>query len=128
MRDSTLTPRDDRDVPSKCSEGLDTDFFERHYRGCPSLPLLPRVCRDSNGAVDCAVIGGLYRGISNDLRKCSPELQVEAASSWFCHNHPGHACRGNALNLGRKVVAELRAREAAPVGEANTNTKEPTDG
>ena len=100
-------------APSVATEGCGPDFFERRV-DCEPMPLLDKMCRDSAGQLDCAVACGMYRPISNDLKRCDFDLQVRAARTWFCHTHPGKACRGNALNLGRAVIdAMLKADGAA---------------
>jgi hypothetical protein len=86
------------------------------------------VCRDGDGVIDCAVIGGMYRGISNDLKRCDLALRVASSRGWFCHAQRGHACRGNALNQGRAV---MRAMEAVASDDAeehvrSANGAEPT--
>lgn len=95
---------------------LGPDWFERRIDHEP-LPLLEKVCRDANGDIDCAVICGMYRPISNDLKRCDHDLKVRAARTWFCHTHAGKACRGNALNLGRAVVREIERIDAIAKAE-----------
>lgn len=103
--------------------GADAEWFASGvYVDGPALPLLPKVCRDENGRIDCAVIGGLYRGISNDLKKCPADLQVRVSERWFCHTHRGHACRGNAINLGREIVE--RIVEASGITPSSTDGEE----
>lgn len=88
------------------------EYFVARLDDCDPLPLLDRVCRDPDGAVDCAVLRGMYRPISNDLKRCDPELQIRYSRTWWCHNHGNRACRGNALVLGRKVVRAMEALDA----------------
>lgn len=83
-------------------------FFKEHMIGEP-LPLLDKVCRDGGGEIDCAVMCGMYRPIADDLRKCDFDLRLQASRRWFCHNHPDHACRGNALVQGRDIVRAIAA-------------------
>lgn len=68
-------------------------YFYSHLIYRP-LPLRAAPC------ADCAVECGFYRDLSEDLRKCPPDLQEAASRRWFCHQNPSHACRGNANNLG----------------------------
>lgn len=73
------------------------ELIERD-KNAPYLPLLDVAC--SQGPIGCAVVCGLYRDFSEDLKHESLETQLEISQKWYCHNRPGYACRGNADILG----------------------------
>lgn len=60
----------------------------------PVLPLLSKPCGD------CAVTCGFYGEITQALATQPQNVQLEVSQKWFCHNHNGRACRGNANELG----------------------------
>lgn len=88
-RESSRTASPD----GKPSEGADEAFFLEHHAGEPTLPVRAHPC------ADCAVVEGMYLGISNDLARCSHEVIAFAVPRWFCHSTPSYACRGNADNV-----------------------------
>lgn len=96
------------------SEGDDKErdraYWQRIATDGEPLPLLPRACLDDKGEADCAVVCDFYREMSEQLRQQPFDIRVEASARWFCHNHPGFACRGNAAHQGRAVIAALKAR------------------
>lgn len=59
-----------------------------------SLPLRRMIC------ADCAVECKFYEIYSEALRLAPPEERLTRSKGWFCHNTPGQACKGNAVNLG----------------------------
>lgn len=79
--------------------------LELDKRVCAGV--MPKACHD------CAVVDGMYAGISDDLKQCDLELQKRYSMTWFCHNSPDMACRGNIDNLG--IIGELDAKQG--VGE-----------
>lgn len=94
----------------ECSYGYTRDDFVKHAEFPEhALPLLPKVCRDAHGRVDCAVIGGLYRPMANDLAKQDDDLRLRVSERWWCHNHAGWACRGNAVVQGRTIIDRMQA-------------------
>lgn len=103
-------------MSSTFSEGYDPDFFARHCADSTPLPLAAKVCRAEDGEIDCPVLRGMYRGISNDLKRCDHDLVVRYSRSWFSHSQRGLACRGNALNQGR-VILRLMQAASDEVGE-----------
>lgn len=64
-----------------------TKYFERLSEG-PELEVLEQPCED------CAVTCGLYLPYARELAKETVDLQDRALSTWDCHNHRDHACRG----------------------------------
>lgn len=78
-------------------------YFQAHLEGkadSSELPLLDKPCLGEDGRPDCAVVCGLYTEISDALKEESLEVQEAMSKGWFCHNHRGNACRGNADRLG----------------------------
>ena len=72
-------------------------YFNRQIQmdaGKPALPLMPRPCHD------CAVTCGFYKPYTDGLALLPKGAQLQASKRWFCHNHCGRACRGNADQLG----------------------------
>lgn len=86
-----------------------SNYFQTHLEGkaeWPELPLLDKPCVDADGRPDCAVVCGLYTEISDALKLEDKDVQKAMSKTWFCHNHRGKACRGNANRLGLRWVKE----------------------
>jgi len=69
----------------------------------------PRVLRKARclPCGDCAVHGGLYLVFSEAIKRFGTEEEKRAMSlSWFCHETPSLACRGNIDHIGITIGEE----------------------
>lgn len=83
------------------------EFFEKHKAGREHLPLREKRCSDCP-ATD------MYHEISKGLSGQETDLQVDCASSWFCHCTPSKSCRGVADYLSVKGNIEIKNNKIAP--------------
>jgi hypothetical protein len=60
---------------------------------------------------DCAVHGGLYLVFSEAIKRFGTEEEKQAMSrSWYCHETPSLACRGNIDHIGIAIDSNSTPR------------------
>ncbi len=91
-----LIPANAAQLPPGAPKTL-SEYFARMLEESKAenpLPLLRKPCGD------CAMTCGFYGEYGEALAQESPEVQLGVSQQWFCHNHTGRACKGNAQALG----------------------------
>lgn len=83
------------------------EFFEKYKAGKEHLPLREKRCGDCP-ATD------MYYEISQGLAQQETNLQVDCASSWFCHCTPNKSCRGAADYLSVKGNIDIKNNKIVP--------------
>lgn len=83
------------------------EFFEKHKAGREHLPLREKRCSDCPST-------DMYYEISKSLSEQETELQVDCASSWFCHCTPNKSCRGVADYLSIKGDIDIENNKIVP--------------
>ena len=83
------------------------EFFKKHKAGREHLPLREKRCGDCPST-------DMYYEISKGLSEQETDLQVDCASSWFCHCTPNKSCRGVADYLSVKGSVDIKNNKIVP--------------
>lgn len=75
-------------LPKPKIKTRDEFWSERASMG-RALTSLQRPCDD------CAVVYGLYKDLSDELKTMDLRIKTEVSKRWFCHNHRNKSCAGN---------------------------------